>query len=516
MARRHPSPWSFLAALPLLAAACGSQQQDQLGIIDPPNPGSGGEGSTGACTDCNEKGGPEGSGYTEEESTGNASQAAPTANGLADGCADMSSLARRVETNLSGDKSFASPALTRALLSQDIAPLPAHVRTQDFLNYYPPDFAKPVGTSAPSGVSDVPELMVELAPHSKASKLDPAAQYDLLVAVRAPVLPPPSAPEVMVVLDTTPSVGEAGLERGKHAASTLIGKLPADAKIVLKTSDPALDARANGLEEREQLLADLTQVSLLGGERSFSETLEAATAEADQHARVFLVTDGEDDPTQLDASALAARTEKGMVVHSIAIGAPLAHGDRYFRALAWVGRGYYLYVDSDQEAESLLTAHLPGMLSSALQDVRVELLLPWYFKVVRDGSEQSLDFTQTKPQNIGPGATATYLFRLEVCDGNLPYTTPDVVKVALRYNADNGESVALPADLSLDALLAPNANPQLPRTLAIRDYAEALKTLDSQRLAEAKQRLDQVGATFPDPALTQLSSLLEHHPLLGQ
>ncbi len=524
--RRH-APLLALAAL----TSCGAQEgssddRNNFGAGAASSGGAGAGGTPSKCTDCTPigDGSEESGGYSEAEDV-TAAGAAGGSSSLDESCGLLSGKSRIIESSLGSGSSFASAELTRELLMQGIAPLPQHVRTQDLLNYYPPDFDSPM---APANGADpnAPKIMVEMAPRSTSGGQNSPTEYDLFVAVQAPNTQLVSPPAVVVVLDTSQSMTPEGLERGKYAAASLISKLPEKTAVQVRTTDASAKLSAEPGAPRDQLLAELAAISILDGERPFAQALVDAYASGPlaQGTRVFAITDGADAPGTISSDPIAAAAENlDVVLNSIAVGPALeepalpgagAHGDRFFRALAWIGRGHYMYLDKAEEADTVFSQHLPAMLQTELRDVRVELLLPWHFSIVRSASEQTVNFAQTKPQNMGAGAVASFLYQLRTCDGKLPTSSPQDITITVRYKRQDAEFIDVPIVVKLQSLFdAPN-HQKLKRALAIQAYAESLKTLDKRRLADAKAKLDSAASAFPDPVLMGLSNLLAQHPLL--
>ncbi len=510
--RRH-APLLALAAL----TACGAQNASSddstpFGAGAAPGGAGASGGTPNKCTDCNPlgDGSGESGGYSEQEVQ--TSGVAGASSSLDESCGLLSGKSRIIESSLGSGSSFASAELTRELLMQGIAPLPQHVRTQDLLNYYPPDFDSPV---APANGADpnAPKIMVEMAARSTSSGQNSSTEYDLFVALQAPNNQLVSPPRVVVVLDTSRSMKD-GFERGKYAAASLISKLPEKTSVLVRTTDASAMLSAEPGAPRDQLLAELAAISLLEGERPFAHALVDvyASGQLNPGTRVFAITDGADAPDTINSDPIAtAANDHDVVLNSIAVGPALEHGDRFFRALAWIGRGHYMYLDKAEEADDVFSQHLSAMLQTELRDVRVELLLPWHFSIVRSASEQTVNFTQTKPQNMGAGAVASFLYQLRTCDAQLTNSPQEPLTITVRYKRGDSDFIDVPVVVSLQALFDAPDHQKLKRALAIQSYAESLKTLDESRLSAAKASLD---AAAPDPVLTGLSDLLAKHPLL--
>ncbi len=517
---------AVLSSAAALALGCGAQSGDSEdrfpgGAGAGPSTGSGGTGAFGTkCPDCNALGdNEEGRAAISDDTQFAASGAGGgqlTNPSTAPACAGISNTPKRLESALGSGSSLASATLTRGLISMGKAPLPQHVRTQDLLNYFPPSFAT---TNTPAnGDSTAPQVVVELAKRAVGGDITGATDYDLLVAVQAPTSQTNDSPDVLIVLDTTPSMSE-GLERAKSAAVTLVQKLPVASQIRVRTSDSATDLRAAAGASRDELISELQQISLLEDERPFALTLDGAYADSALRpgGRVFVLTDGADDPLTIAADAIVAGANQDVVINGLAFAPPDEHGDRFFRALAWLGRGHYAFIDTDTEAESVLSQHLPAMLGTELQDVRVALSLPWHFKNVPRDTEEllELDGGSNKPQNMGPAAVGSFLYQLRTCDSTLVNTNlGDEITVTVRYRRDGSDFIELPLTLKVAELLK-SPNQRVVRAAAIYTYAESLKTLDAKRLVHAMATLDSAASATGDTTLQGLSALLSQHPLLS-
>ncbi len=418
-------------------------------------------------------------------------------------CATFNETSRVLETRLGSGTSFASPELAQAVLWQNLAPIPQLVRTQDFLNYFPPALPE---------LKNTPEVPTIAA---RARQLGSGTEFDLLVVVKAPAVPA-TAQRVLVMIDDTASMGgldfDTPLGRAKAMAAEIVTQAKgSDAKLTLRT------ATGLTLSSLDELQATTDETSLNG---AVQVTLDAA-ADFQAGDRVFLITDGMDDVEELPRGALESAAKMGVRVNVIGTAKAKEHADRYFRAIARAGLGYYAYAGSDHGV-TRTTGLLPQMFRTALYDVAVELSLPWYFETVGPTTEALVNLEDARQQDLASEGTQTYLFRLRACDKDLPVNTDyhSPVKISARYKMtpDGSYETADVPVVAFHELLQDGAE-GVQRASAIFEVAEALKTLDRQRLLDAqaglKAALAVMGGEGQDPELGTLQQALALHPLVA-
>lgn len=415
-------------------------------------------------------------------------------------CPGVSAVPRQREFTVGDPDSFASPAIALELLRAGVAPIPQLVRSQDFLNYFPP--APPY--SGHPNTTDVSSATLQLR-HLEGTS------YDLAVSIRASDVAPPASARVVVLIDDTASMGDAAapgspLGRAKRIASRIIELAPPG--VLLRTVTGVAIASPDDLQNAGlEASINLALASVISA---------ADTAPLDQHDRLFLLTDGKDDPAFLPPE-LERFPILDASLHVISVAAPLDHPDRYFRAASNLGRGHYVHAGSELEAQVVETQRLPEMLMAALRDVRLQLELPWYFEVEEPPTEALVgDEVGASPKkNLGSGASHTFLFRLTACHESA--VDPSALLTAtLSFVDPSGLRAQVMISDVAALLLDPKSSDDLLRLRAVYTAAEALKTLDRDALLSAHGAvLAAAKAGTGDPRLVDLHLQLAKHPLLA-
>lgn len=500
--------WAGLALL----AGCGFSgvnAEDGAGGTGPTNGpdggfGAAGSGGSGGDLTLNEGAGREESTPLPASGTGGGGGGGGAGvTGLAPACAGKENSARTLKASLSSANSHASAGLARDFLNSGLSPLPVWVRTQDFLNSYALALDK---IPPPTSASD-PKLLVQLG-----AGLEPGT-YHLLIAAEAPTLPSPDQRWATFVLDTTPSMTGAGLSRAKAAITAVVKRMKAgDVARVLTTNpgDPEI------VIDPGSAAADLEQLASIGigPEVSPVSALEralqdAAAAPATSARRVILVGDGDGDPGQLQVSQLESAAAAGQLVAAIATGPAERHQDRFYRAATVLGRGLYLYLDDVTKADTRIGDHFDALFAIAFDDVQLELDLPWYFDRLENPTEQLQALDAARAQYLASGGRCTFLFTLRACDPNAISLVGGTVDVVLNWQ---GGSVS--ASNSAYALDAAPAKAELAKAVLVFDYAEALKTLDKQRISNATQSAQDLAMKSSDGDIGEIAKLLAKHPAL--
>lgn len=511
----------WMTAALLSAAACGSG-------LGSPQEGNGGSGASPAGAGGNGAALGGSSGKQDDVSTGpgtpEPSQAATGGSGGGGGsggsglipsndagtdanlelCPGRAQDAQAVLATIGGANTTASATAAREfLLSLGQSPRPADLWTQDFLNYYAPSFPEANG----------PEPRV----HIQLRKSQIAPYYDLMVAIVAPALQSRPPARLTLVVDNTESLTDAGLARAKRAIAALASNLTVSGDAVTLVS-AAADAEITRYELPGDAAALAAAVDALGlaPERPLNELVTrayqdaGANKQADAWNRVVLVSDGEGDP---DAVGNAITSAPAIRLVAIGTGPELRFGHRVLRSASRVGRGAYVHVDSDTEADAL-EGRFDRLFGVALDDLSLNLTVPWYFDVERPFPVEYSQPGQIEPQYLAPGGTAVFLFRLVACDVLAPKLLPDFVTATAHYTPADGQAPAKSSESLGVTTLLTSSTQQLAKAYAVFGYAEALATLDAKRLAYAHDLVTNALGQHPngDPELSDIAALLLQHP----
>jgi hypothetical protein len=508
--------WIGLTALGLVVACGTTPPGGSAGAANTDGNASGGGGGTRASTDPEfgispqgePPGVPAGGAGVELSPDGSAGAGPlPEDGGLEDASTQVLCPATpRADWSLTavvaGANITASATAAREALAQGLAPLPRDIRPQDFVNYYPPDL--------PAAIEGRPSLHVQL----RATRVP--SYYELLVAVRAPeAAPRPAA--LTFVIDNTQSLGSEGLARAQAALRAISARLGDGDRLDLIDAGSAT-RRSFEPGSQQQELASAIDALELAPERAVEDLLALAlepsssNAATDSNNRVILLADGEGNAEKVNVPEGGAHDVR---VVAIGVGPRVPHGHRLLRRVSRLGRGPYLHLDSVAEAEKLGSpAGLASLLGVALDQVKVHIDVPWYFAVERPfPGDVTSEVASIEPQYLAPGGVMVLLFRLKACDPaavgtpDAPATLP---RARVTYSV-NGLAGSVD-EFQLTLGNGPSAVLPLAKAFAVLDYAEALRSLDTNRLDAALGQVRELEPLAADADLAEISGLLSAHP----
>jgi len=157
------------------------------------------------------------------------------------------------------------------------------------------------------------------------------------------------------------------------------------------------------------------------------------------------------------------------------------------------GRGAYVYIDSNAEADRMFGDRFDETMEVAARDVRVEVTLPWYFQMLRFyGEEYSEDPDEVDPQHLAPGDVTVIMQTIKACNAEV-VNLADPVSLRVTWDTPiQRQSRSQVIDTTLGDLIAQDHD-RLEQVSAVVAFAEALKTgepADLQRALDAVRVLD--------------------------
>jgi len=493
-----------VAALSLLLAGCGSSSSDASGKGPGSSPGMGGSGG-----DFGGLIGPDDFGYAADGERGDTASDAPGAmNG-------PSALTLCGEYNLAqttvlrahpaATHSLASATRAREKIDGKLPPVSSSVRLEDHLSYFRPGAAPALAPGMLTALAALRPLEIGGTPIP--------GRYQLYVSVQAgPVKTRPKV-SLTTLVDTSPSMAGEPLARARKALRALAdGLAPGDHLTVMTTDsdvlfdqalvDPSLDTQ--GLEEK----------LVLGAETTPGFPLESALEKAaslpgmPDWNRVVFISDGQGDPATLPLAKLEQAGKSGVRTSSVGVGGSFVVGDALLYRAAQAGRGRYAYLDHADEADRMLRARFNEVFGVAMDDVSVEVTLPWFLK----SAETPGSAGTPAPQSLTPGGVLSFVFTLQAChtDVMMKYGGSYELKVAAKFV---DPELGIPGQLesimkTSDYLKASSTG--LDQLLATQAYVAAIKAPSQARFADALAELEPLKQ--PGNAFEEMWSLLTAYP----
>jgi len=407
--------------------------------------------------------------------------------------------------------SMGSPVYARELLNQGIAPA-GGIRTYEFLNYYRIAYPAP----APGSLSLVPQLQAGANP----------GELDMQIGVRSWDATKPRRPNtVTFVLDTSGSMGGAGIERERAAVKAIAASLVTGDIVSMVTWNTAnlivLDGHSVSGPNDPVLLQAADALSADGGTDLHSGLLKGYDLALQHYGsarmnRLVLITDGGANVGITDEDLIALNSEdadqEGIYLVGVGTGPAAGYNDLLMDVVTDRGRGAYVYLDDPAEATRMFVDRFDETMEIAARGVQIEMTMPWYFQMHKFyGEEYSTDPTQVQPQHLAPSDAMIFNQIVKACDPAV-VNGQDTIQVKATWEmpityAKQETTVAI----TVDDLLAGDVT-QLQKGKAIVAYAEALKTGAHDDLHAAHALALTVQAGGNDPELAEILSLIEKHP----
>ena len=467
-----------------------------------------------AGDDC--AGGTGGSGDVDGGTGGSVSQS-PQATGT-NACANVPRTAPATLYMSADDSgSMASPVIARRLIRRGRRVPASIIRPWEFLNYY--DFG--FEPAPPGEVRIVPQL----------SSCPTNGQLSFQVALQAEARPRDQRRPLNVtfVLDTSGSMSGEPIELQAASMHAIAGELRegdvvsmvtwnTDQRDVLTShvvtgpDDPTLLSAIDALEAGGG-------TDLQGGLARGYELAELQYS-PERINRVVVVSDGQanvgiTNEEMIGRFADDEEGEEGIYLAGVGVGDGV--NDTLMNVVTDVGRGAYVYIDSEQEAERMLGERFLQVVDLGARSVRLEVTLPWYLAIEKFyGEVVSTDASKVRPQHLAPNDAMLFFQVLQACDASLIHGD-DRIRLRATWETPFGrQSKQATVETTLNALAGDDS--QLTKAAAIAGYAEALSLASALSGAERAQvlqtALDHVLAaprSDQDPDLVEVAQLLERY-----
>ena len=311
-------------------------------------------------------------------------------------------------------------ANTRRFLSQGALPPKDAVRTEELINYFRYDYARPDSREAPFSVT----TDVGVTPWNPQTRL-------LRIGLRGYDLPRKARPPANLVflIDVSGSMNSPDkLPLVKSALAGLAGELsPRDrVSIVVYAGAAGLVLEPTGDEAR--IRAALDRLSA-GGSTAGGAGLQLAYQTARESFieggvnRILLATDGDFNVGVSDTKALIEMVErerdKGVTLTTLGFGTG-NYNEAMMEQIADHGNGNYAYIDSALEARKVLGDQMSSTLFTIAKDVKIQVefnpaqvsqyrLLGYENRALR---EEDFDNDRVDAGDIGAGHQVTALYEI--------------------------------------------------------------------------------------------------------
>lgn len=418
--------------------------------------------------------------------------------------------------------STASPVIARRLIELGARVPATIVRAHEFLNYY--DFS--FEPAAPTEVRIVPQL----------SQCQSGGELSLQVALQAEARSKAARRPLSItfVLDTSGSMGSNAsgalpppIDLERAAVLAVAKQLRAGDIVSMVTWSTVQSAILSGhviTGPSDPVLVNAANAVSAGGGTDLNAGLVSGYALAKKHYaadrinRVILISDGLANAGVIEESLIGKHADdeegqEGIYLSGIGVGDGV--NDTLMNVVTDAGRGAYVYLDSEAEAEKMLGDRFLQVVDLAARAVRLEVTLPWYMQVQKFYGEQiSTDPTKVRPQHLGPNDAMLFFQVLRACDPSLIRGDDRILLRATWETPFTRQAKEAVIDTTMNALAGDDAN--LTKAAAIAGWAEALVRVDQATspvtqkaaLAKALKNVKAAKNANSDPDLIEIATLI--------
>ena len=311
-------------------------------------------------------------------------------------------------------------ANTRRFLSQGRVPPKAAVRTEEMINYFRYDYAKPEDRSQPFSVT----TDVATTPWNNDTYLMRIGLrgYDLPRAERPPA-------NLVFLMDVSGSMGRADkLPLVKTALSGLAGELGKQDRVSIVVYAGAAGMVLEPTNDTKAIRRALNDLRA-GGSTAGGAGIQLAYQIAEDNFirggvnRVILATDGDFNVGIRSRDALVdlvkSKRDKGITLTTLGFGTGNLN-DAMMERIADHGNGNYAYIDSALEAKKVLGDEMQSTLFTIAKDVKIQVefnpaIISQYRLVGYENRalrEQDFDNDKVDAGDIGAGHQVTAIYEV--------------------------------------------------------------------------------------------------------
>ncbi|MBW7947009.1 MAG: VWA domain-containing protein [Sphingomonadaceae bacterium] len=345
------------------------------------------------------------------------------------------------------DVDTASYGFVRASLGRGVLPQPAAVRTEEMVNYFPYDYARPAAAEQPFSTN----LSMFPSPWAEGRKI-------VRIGIRGYAIETAARPRANLVflIDTSGSMNAANkLPLVRQSLAMLVDQLGADDHVAIVTyaGSAGVALEPTPASQKRKILAVIDRLGA-GGSTAGAEGIRQAYALAAQNIdpdgvnRVILATDGDFNVGITSENELKGfvERERGKGIFLSVLGFGMGnYNDALMQALAQNGNGAAAYIDTVAEARKTLVEEATSTLFPIAKDVKIQVefnpaAVAEYRLVgyeTRMLNRDDFDNDTVDAGDVGSGQTVTALYEIVPVGG--PRTIGD-----LRYSED-GSAAGRPA-----------------------------------------------------------------------
>ena len=394
------------------------------------------------------------------------------------------------EDNLSTfamDVDTASFTLARSYLLDysQLPPIEA-IRPEEFINYFPTDYAQPQGDdafaihidAAPSPYSDENTMLMRVGLQGRT----------IAAADRDPAL-------LVFVIDVSGSMNATNrLDLAKQALTVLVGELREDDRvgIVVYADRTRVILEPTPASEQQQIINAINSLQTEGStyaEAGLRLGYEMALTQRQdgENARVILISDGVANVGETGPDAILETVregvEEGVTLSSIGVGMG-NFNDVLLERLANDGNGNYYYVDNIREARRVFVYNLTSTLQVIAYDAKIQVEfnpdVVVRYRLIgyenRDIADVDFRNDSVDAGEVGAGHTVTALYEVEINPQAAASAT--LATAYIRYeDADSREVIEVNQPYVMrDVYLGFDDAPDSFRMLAaIAEFSELLR-----------------------------------------
>ncbi len=256
-------------------------------------------------------------------------------------------------------------------------------------------------------------------------------------------------------------------------------------------------------------------------------TMAEKTYSPEKLNRVLVISDGGANAGTTTAEIIGkyAEDSERQGIYLAGIGMGEGFNDSMMNTLTDMGRGAYLFLDSPDEIDNVLSEkNFPAHFDLAVKDVRLKLQMPPGWKIEQfHGEQMSTKASEVLPQYLAPKDQMIYHMELG-CEKGPEEIGSDTFTFEAEYTPIGGRPAKLAVSAAVSEMTA--ANGEIQKGDAVTAYAEMLKSiklpleenteLNTSALDTCLETVENAAAETGDKELEEIAKLLGTYRLTLQ